>query len=217
MKLRRAAEKLFDFPHLYRAKFALTGLLVRALRPLVFRTLVTIDDVIAEAAIPDGARVVEIGCGDGHHYRSVTAHSRNVAYIGVDINPAMIAHCTQQYPGQNWMCATPPYPFADAQFDFCVLVNVLHHLNSRSEVERILVEASRIAKTVVLFEPLQSESAPLYALKNVYWWATDGGSRYLRLGEFRALFAATGLRVVWERYSSPLRHFYGAQLTRAAA
>lgn len=217
MRLPRAAEKLFDFPRLYRAKYALTGVLVRVLRPLVFSTLVTVDDVIAAAAIPSGASVVEIGCGDGQNYRLVAARTENVAYTGVDINPAMVAHCSREYPDQHWMCVQPAYPFADAQFDFCVLANVLHHLNSRGEAVRMLAEASRIAKTVALFEPLQSESAPLHALKNVYWALTDGGARYLRLDEFHALFAEAGLRVVWERYSSPLRHFYGAHLTRAAA
>jgi ubiquinone/menaquinone biosynthesis C-methylase UbiE len=212
MRLPRGAERLFDFPRLYRAKFAVTGAVLRVVRPLVFTTLVTVDDVVRAAAIAPGSRVLEIGCGDGQNYRAVSVIAGDVAYTGIDINPVMIAHCAEAYPAQRWLVATPPYAFADREFDYCLIINVLHHLNRRGDVVRMLAEARRIAKMVVLFEPLQSEGRLLYALKNAYWALTDGGSRYLRVSEFHAVFAAAGLRTAWERYSAPLRHFYGAHL-----
>ena len=212
MPLPRIAERLFNFPRLYRAKFAVTGAVLGAVRPMLFKTLVTVDDAISQARIPAGSRVCEIGCGDGENYRKVTQAVGSVAYTGIDINPAMTRHCEEHYPDQRWLCVTPPYAFSAGAFDYCLIVNVLHHLNSRSQVVEMLAEARRIAKTVVLFEPLQSENGALYAVKNLYWSITDGGSRYMRLREFHALFADAGLNVAWERFSSPLRHFYAAHL-----
>ena len=137
-----------------------------------------------------------------------------VRFTGIDINSAMIRHCAATLPDQHWVVASPPYAFADGQFDYCVIVNVLHHLHDRAEMRNMLSEAARISKRVLLFEPLQSESALLHALKRLYWSITDGGSDYLRLAEFHALFAEARLRLTWERSSEPFRHFYGARLVR---
>jgi hypothetical protein len=211
--LKRGAERLFNFPRLYRLKFAVTGLVLRIVRPLLLRTMVTVDDVLASAQIPAGSRICEIGCGDGDNYRRSAAAAHDLAYTGIDINPAMIAHCAAAYPTQRWLVAVPPYPFADGAFDYCLIVNVLHHLDDDAASAAMLAEAGRIARTVLLFEPLQSEFAPLARLKRVYWALTDGGERYQRLHEFHALFARADLRLDWERASSPLRHFYGARLS----
>jgi hypothetical protein len=80
----------------------------------------------------------------------------------------------------------------------------------------MLREAGRIARTVALFEPLQSENAVLAAIKRLYWGLTDGGHEYPRLAAYRSLFVRAGVRIAWERFSSPLRHFYGALLCREA-
>ena len=61
----RAAEALFRFPRLYRAKFIVTGAVLRLVRPYVFKTMVRDEDVFHAAAMPAGARICEIGCGDG--------------------------------------------------------------------------------------------------------------------------------------------------------
>ena len=174
--------------------------------------MVTVDDVLRAANIQPGATICEIGCGDGENYRVVTALAGRVEYTGIDISEAMVAHCRETHPDQRWLLASPPYALEDARFDVCLVVNVLHHLNSRTEVVRMLSEAGRIARKVVLFEPLQSDARALAATKSLYWALTDGGSRYLRLAEFRALFAEAGLALSWERYSAPLRHFYAAHL-----
>lgn len=213
ISVKRSAERLFNHPRLYRAKFVVTGAALRLVRPLIFKSMVTMEDVIAAARIPEGSRVCELGCGDGENYRVVSKLSGDVDFTGVDINSAMTDHCAQMHPRQRWLCTTMPYPFADREFDYCVIVNLLHHLNSRAEVLEMLAEARRIATTILLFEPLQSENSALRAVKNVYWLLSDGGSRYLRLDEFHRLFEEAGLLVRWERHSSPLRHFYGAHLT----
>jgi SAM-dependent methyltransferase len=205
----RLAERLFNFPRLYRAKYAITGSLLAAVRPLAFRSMVTAGDLFAQ--VPAGARVCEIGCGDGANYRALREVGP-LSYTGIDANPAMVAHCRDEYPEHAWLRAFPPYSFPDRAFDVCIIVNVLHHLDNREQILEMLREAGRIASAVLLFEPLQSESRVLRALKRTYWSLTDGGLHYNRLDEFQALFAEAGLSVAWERYTLPLRHFYAARL-----
>ena len=88
----------------------------------------------------------------------------------------MIEYCSANYPQQRWLVSNIPYEFVDDSFDYCVIVNVLHHLNSRADVASMLREAKRLAKNVVLFEPLQSETPILYLAKRLYWAITDGGN-----------------------------------------
>jgi SAM-dependent methyltransferase len=212
--LSRAAEALFNFPRLYRAKFALTGAVLNVVRPYLFKTMVREEDLICAAAIPAGASVCEIGCGDGENYKKIARIVGNVRYTGIDINPAMIKQCKETFSEHQWLVAGLPYPFSDDSFDYCIIVNVLHHLNSEAEVASMLLEAKRISRNILLFEPLQSENFALYRIKRIYWALTDGGLRFLRLHEFRTLFESVGLKPRWERFTSPLRHFYGVHLIR---
>ena len=214
-RISRAAEALFNFPRAYRWKFKLTGALLALVRPVLFKTMVRDEDLFRCAEIPAGSRICEIGCGDGENYRKIEGIASGTRYTGIDINPAMIEHCRSRHPEHQWLVASVPYPFADDSFDYCIIVNVLHHLNDPSEIRSMLREARRISKNILLFEPLQSEQALLYHIKQLYWALTDGGSHYSRLHEFRELFEAVDLRPDWERFSSPLRHFYAARLTRA--
>jgi SAM-dependent methyltransferase len=42
------------------------------------------------ALIPQGARVLEIGCGDGKAARALAAHANVSAYLGLDLSPALL-------------------------------------------------------------------------------------------------------------------------------
>jgi SAM-dependent methyltransferase len=213
--MKRAAERLFDFPALYRAKFLFTGALMRLVKPVIFHTYFTLDEVLARN-IPPNSSVLEIGCGDGANFRLMETKGLVARFCGLDVNPNMIEHCRTRHPAQQWLIAAhPPYPTSGDQFDISLIVNVLHHLESRDMILEVLREAATQGKQVVLFEPLQSENFFLYWLKRLYWLVSDGGNLYLRREEFSRLFADAGLVVSWEAISAPLMHFYAARLTKA--
>jgi ubiquinone/menaquinone biosynthesis C-methylase UbiE len=205
-----AMERLFNFPRLYRAKFALTGAAVAITRPVLFRNYFTFKGLLAEH-IRTGQRVCEIGCGDGENYRLLRDAVGSVDYTGVDVNPNMIQHCRQQHPEARWICGED---LPSCGFDTCIICNLLHHLETRSRVIHVVRTASRLAGEVLLFEPLQSENRLLAVLKSGYWASTDGGKLYLRLAEFHEVFAEAGAHVGWEVISEPLRQFYSCQLLR---
>lgn len=87
------------------------------------------------ARIPPGARVLELGCGDGKTARRLT----DGLYVGVDISPAMLQVAAQRNRATpptaacHWVCADladPHWPAALplTQFDWVVALAVWQHL-----------------------------------------------------------------------------------------
>jgi ubiquinone/menaquinone biosynthesis C-methylase UbiE len=207
----RIAEKLFNFPLMYRAKYAVTGLLFKLVKPVAFKSYFTIADVLE--TIQKGAAICEIGCGDGENLRLLRESGAKGPYCGIDVNPHMISHCREKYPVDRWLVAESiSYPFADEEFDVVLIINVLHHLNTREDIVKILRETARIGKRTILIEPLQSQSEFLYFVKRLYWTITDGGNLYFRREDFSRVFADAELSVQKERWTSPLMHMYWATL-----
>ena len=206
-------EWIFNFPRLYAIKLRAARCLSQVLKPFVFRNHFTHAAIFER--IPPDASLLEIGCGDGGIFKEFLAQGGTGSYAGCDVNRHMIDHCQATYPDQAWYCLQEtPYPFDEGSFDYCMFVNVLHHIPSYEEICKTLTEAARVGRRVVLFEPLQSDNGFLRVLKSFYWRITDGGSAYLRLEEFHRLIADTNLICNWELHTRPLRHFYAAELQR---
>ncbi len=108
-----------------------------------------------------GAHLLDVGCGTGHHL----ARLRECGYTaaGVDGSPEMLAKARQQNPGADIRLAdVEALPFADAQFDGVVCIEVLRYLPSPEQCVR---EMARVLKPggVALVT-----AAPLLNL-NGYW------------------------------------------------
>ena len=56
-----------------------------------------------QSHLPDDGRVVDLGCGPGHHAGALAAQGREV--IGLDLDPAMIDAATARYPGARFAVA----------------------------------------------------------------------------------------------------------------
>lgn len=208
-------DKIFDVPWLYRAKISSVKLITRPMSYVLFRKNFSDEQVILQA-VPDGARVYEVGCGDGNGLRLFRDAGKHVHYTASDYNPHMVEYCRQHYPEASWEDYDGGrYPHEDSEFDFTIIRNVLHHIPKREDIVQTVREAARIAKKLILVEPLQSEAAPLRLMKSVYWRITDGGVSYFRLDELHSVFRDAGLRVEWETWTSPLRQRYAAILVRA--
>jgi SAM-dependent methyltransferase len=113
------------------------------------------------AMIPPGARVLEIGCGDGKVARALVADSDVAAYFGLDLSPAMLARAAvmgdegqkhlrrpssvvrpsfalADLTSPDWPRVLPPEPFT-----YILAFAVLHHLpgfETRARVLRTLAE-----------------------------------------------------------------------------
>lgn len=84
-----------------------------------------------------GPRILEVGSGIGAGI--LGAYSRSV--VGADINPLAVQYCKNLGLNAHLIMPENPWPFAEGEFDACVLDNVLEHLENPS---LLLEECNRV-------------------------------------------------------------------------
>jgi SAM-dependent methyltransferase len=97
-----------------------------------------------ERALPargDTLRLLDIGCGTGHHMAELRA--RGFETSGVDGSEEMLARARQVNPGADLRAAdVDSLPFPDASFDYVVCIEVLRYLPDPNaclrEIARVL-------------------------------------------------------------------------------
>ena len=104
--------------------------------------------------IADGARVLDLGCGNGRVAALLAHQQRNVTYIGIDSSETLIARCRVQDVGHKMQEAeflvadiVEPdwiHKLAWASFDSVLLLAVLHHIPGRDVRARILRQAREL-------------------------------------------------------------------------
>ncbi|HEY4751654.1 MAG TPA: class I SAM-dependent methyltransferase, partial [Candidatus Limnocylindrales bacterium] len=98
------------------------------------------DDVAA--AVPVGARVLDVGCGPGHLVRRLA--DRGLDVTGIDLDLAMIERARRRLGGRARLEAADvaSLPFGDGSFDLVVSTLSMHHWADRqsglAEIARVL-------------------------------------------------------------------------------
>jgi SAM-dependent methyltransferase len=91
--------------------------------------------------LPQGARTLDVGCGDGAMDRRLMERRPDLAIDGVDV----LVRPSTQFPVRAFDGRT--LPAADGSYDAVVLVDVLHHA---AEPRRLLAEAARVSRLMVV-------------------------------------------------------------------
>jgi SAM-dependent methyltransferase len=102
--------------------------------------------VLAEhlaALIPEHARVLDVGCGDGRLARLVSQRRPDLEVVGIDVLVRPDCHI----PVAGFDGRTVPY--ADLSFDTAMLVDVLHHTE---DPVALLAESARVARRCVVIK-----------------------------------------------------------------
>jgi ubiquinone/menaquinone biosynthesis C-methylase UbiE len=109
----------------------------------------------------DGLRLLDVGCGTGHHMASLRERGFDVA--GVDGSPEMLEQARANNPdAEIKLSDVESLPFPDASFDFILCIEVLRYLPSAVQCVR---EMSRVLKPGGI---CLTTAAPIMNL-NGYW------------------------------------------------
>jgi 2-polyprenyl-3-methyl-5-hydroxy-6-metoxy-1,4-benzoquinol methylase len=170
-----------------------------------FTDAIEMIEASAEAHVPDGGRLIDVGCGVGNGLLIFHEHF-GVSCVGVDISDGMLdvarAKLAQRdLPIEVRLINSEDLPFDDDSFDAGINFEVLEHTpdpaRMLSELARVVKPGSAVVVTTpnTLWEP-------------VHWFAaktglhhSEGPHRDVSRREILAGLAEAGLRVVDERTS----------------
>ena len=158
------------------------------------------------AALPEGARVLDLGCGGGAPVAMAMA-SRGLRVTGVDASPTLISLCRERMPDQEWVVAGMRSVSLGRRFDGVLAWDSLFHLGHDDQRCMFDVFARHGAGAAVLMfnaGPAHGEAVGRYRGDPLYHASLDPADYEVRLDRigFEILAHAVedreaGGRTVW--------------------
>ena len=151
-------------------------------------------DFLLESHLPrrgEGARILDVGCGTGHHMAALA--DRGFVVAGVDGSEDMLLQARANNPGAEFRLAdVESLPFPDASFDFVLCVEVLRYLPSSA---RCIHEMARVLKPGGI---CLTTATPLLNLNG--YWLVNRIARSIRVSNLVSLkqFFTTSRRLKTE-------------------
>ncbi len=141
------------------------------------------------AGVRTGDRLLEVGCGPGSV--CLLLKNRGFSVVPLDVTDSSLTPEVRPvlYDGRTM-------PFADGTFDVALLLTVLHHT---PDPERILIEAARVARRIIVIEDIYHNRAQRYltyvmdSLVNLEFAGHPHNNK--ADSEWRTLFAKLGMRI----------------------
>ena len=154
------------------------------------------------ALVPTGARVLDLGCGDGALLAHLQQH-RNCTGYGVDLDDANVLACMQrgvdvlQLNLDNGLQG-----FADQSFDVVLQIDTFQHLRN---AQTMLLETVRVGKMGIIAFPNFAHWSNRFSVlrgrmpvnaRMPYEWYDTPNIRVGTYADFGVLAARNGLRVL---------------------
>ncbi|HZP58626.1 MAG TPA: class I SAM-dependent methyltransferase [Dehalococcoidia bacterium] len=149
--------------------------------------------------LPAGARVIDVGCGDGRHVRAALA--RGCAAVGVDYDVATLREARDAGGGASFVVADAArLPFRDRAFDAAVCTETLEHLPDDRAAMRELARVTRPGAPLLGAVPSHFTEVPYFLLSRGYREAPGGHVRIYRPPRLFARLRAVGFELESMRY-----------------
>lgn len=153
--------------------------------------------------IPDGSRVLDIGCGTGAVARSIAERVTDVEVMGIDMDENQIAQAQaiENPPNLTFLVCNALDALPQDPWDTIVLSNVLEHIDERVPLLAKLTASSalrRILIRVPLFE--RSWQVPMRRELGIYYFSDKTHCIEHRIDEFDQEISAAGLEI-YERFT----------------
>jgi ubiquinone/menaquinone biosynthesis C-methylase UbiE len=163
-----------------------------------------------EALLPEKAhRILDVGCGEGHHMRSVGSLHPEAVMTGIDIADATWLAAWHRGPQRDDLVPRQvttgdavALPFADDTFDLILALEVLEHL---TDPRAAVAEIARVASdTVVISVPWEPVWRAGNLLRGRYITALGNTPGHLQHFTRRRLLRMIGERFEIEAIRRPL-------------
>jgi SAM-dependent methyltransferase len=159
--------------------------------------------VVADAVqrfVPGGGTVVEIGCGPGAMLADVAAARPDASFLGLDVEPEMVAHAQRAHSGAglSFAVADVGRDRLPVSCDLVLAVDVLHHVHDPAAFLRGVVPQLEPAGRVLAIEP--NRLHPYVFAKQERMRRVGLDEDHFRTGEWEDAFRDVGLVVQERRY-----------------
>jgi SAM-dependent methyltransferase len=173
-----------------------------------------------EAGLPEGAAVLDIGCGSGE---PIARHliGRGFRLTGLDVAPSMIGLCRRRFPDAAWIVGDMRTLALKKRFDGLLAWDSFFHLTAldqRPMFARFAAHAREGAMLLFTSGPAAGEAIGCWHGEPLHHASLDPD-------DYRALLAGSGFQVVAHRAEDPdcgghtvwLARFAGTRGTRRPA